>query len=329
MRRSSSSADKSMVRVAVTGASGFVGRSLVSRLNSEGFQVVAITRSSMQAPFANSRFTACADYQNIDLLADLFSGCDVVIHLASRAHQTSEIIDDSTLNLYRVANVKSLVSVAQAARNAGVHRLLFVSSVGVNGTATNGIPFTESSLPSPDGPYAVTKLEAERALEVVLADGLTDWVVLRPPLVYGPGCPGNLQRLIRLAAFAPFLPFGALHARRTLISIDNLLDALLIAAKHPAVSRATFVVADSQDIDVAGILEAFLQGLSRGSWRLIPVPPLVIGLFFKIIGKKLLWQKFSSELRVDSSAFRSATGWVPAVSPREGLRIAALFTLIA
>ena len=316
-----------MVRVAVTGASGFVGRALVSRLNSEGFQVVAITRCSMQVPCPNSNYTACSDYQDIALLSDLFSGCDVVMHLAARAHQISEIVDDLTLDLYRVANVKSLVSVAQAARKAGVHRLLFVSSIGVNGTTTNGIPFTESSLPSPDGPYALTKLEAERALEVVLADGLTDWVVLRPPLVYGPGCPGNLQRLIRLAYLAPFLPFGALRARRTLISIDNLLDALLIAAKHPAVSRSTFVVSDSQDIDIAGILEAFLQGLSRASWRLIPVPPLLIGLCFKILGKKLLWEKFSCELRVDSSAFRRTTGWVPVVSPSEGLRSAASFTL--
>jgi len=107
-----------------------------------------------------------------------------------------------------------------------------------------------------------------------------------------------------------------------MLSLDNFLDALLIAAVHPAVSRRTFVVSDDHDIDVSGILEAFLQGLGRGGWRLLSVPPFLIGLFFQLFGKKILWQKFSGELLVDSSAFQSATGWVPAVCPREGLRLA-------
>jgi nucleoside-diphosphate-sugar epimerase len=129
--------------------------------------------------------------------------------------------------------------------------------------------------------------------------------------------------MILLASSAAILPFGALHARRTLISIDNLIDALLIAACHTAVSRRTFVVADSRDIDVAGMLQAFLLGLERGTWRLLPVPPFLIGFLLLLLGKKALWQKFSGELRVDSSAFQRATGWVPRVCPRDGLRRAA------
>jgi nucleoside-diphosphate-sugar epimerase len=253
----------------------------------------------------------------------LFSGSDVVIHLAARAHQTSEVNSVGTLELYRSANVGSLVSVAQAARTAGVRRVLFVSSIGVNGSSTKGTPFTEADPPAPSDPYALSKLEAEQALAVRLADGPTDWVILRPPLVYGPGCPGNLARLIHLASSSPFLPFRALHSRRTMLSIDNFLDAILIAACHPAVSRRTFIVSDAQDIDVSGILEAFLEGLGRGAWRLFPFPPILIGLFLQILGKKQLWHKFSGELLVDSSAFQNATGWVPAVCPRDGLRVAA------
>jgi len=122
------------------------------------------------------------------------------------------------------------------------------------------------------------------------------------------------------------LPFGSIHSLRTLISIDNLIDALLIASNHPAVSRRIFVVADSEDIDVAGILKAFLLGLGRGTWRLLPIPPSLIGLLLNLLGKKALWHKFSGELRVDSSAFCRATGWVPAVRPQDGLRLAAAST---
>ena len=302
-----------MNRIAVTGASGFIGRSLVSRLRRDGVEVVAITRGQPSDYSSCSGFVSCVDYRDTLLLAHLFSGSDVVIHLVARAHQTSEVNSAGTLELYRSANVATLVSVAQAARNAGVRRVLFVSSIGVIGSSTNGIPFTEENTPAPSEPYALSKLEAEQALALQLADGPTDWVILRPPLVYGPGCPGNLARLINLASSFPFLPFRALHSRRTLLSIDNLLDALLLAAAHPAVSRRTFVVSDSQDIDVSGILEAFLKGLDRGGWRLFPLPPFFIELFFQILGKKKLWQKFSGELLVDSSAFRTATGWVPVV----------------
>jgi len=129
------------------------------------------------------------------------------------------------MGAYRRANLESLVSVARAASQDGVRRLVFLSSIGVNGSSTDGKPFTEADKPLPSEPYAITKLEAEEALSEVLRNSLTDWVVLRPPLVYGPGCPGNLERLIRLASSAPVLPFGSIHSLRTLISIDNLIDA--------------------------------------------------------------------------------------------------------
>lgn len=318
-----------MTRIAVTGATGFVGRSLVARLRREYIDVLAVTRSRPSGDCSVRNLHFCSDYLDTASLADLFSSCDVVIHLAALAHQISRSSSSTEMNAYRRANLESLVSVARAASHAGVLRLVFVSSIGVNGSSTYGTPFTEADKPLPSEPYAITKLEAERALSEELRDSLTDWVVLRPPLVYGPGCPGNLERLIRLASSAPVLPFGSIHSLRTLISIDNLIDVLLIASHHPAVSRRVFVVADSEDIDVAGILKAFLLGLGRGTWRLLPIPASLIGLLFNLLGKKALWHKFSGELRVDSSAFRSATGWVPAVRPQDGLRLAAASTRLS
>lgn len=315
-----------MTCIAVTGATGFVGRSLVARLKREAIDVVAISRSFSNSLGSDTKLSFCVEYLDTASLVDLFRSCDVVIHLAALAHHLSRSSSAIEMNAYRRANCESLVSVARAASQAGVRRLVFVSSIGVNGSSTDGTPFTEADQPHPSEPYAITKLEAERALAEELLGSLTDWVVLRPPLVYGAGCPGNLERLIRLASSAPLLPFGSVHALRTLISIDNLIDAILIASHHPAVSRRVFVVADSEDIDVAGILKAFLLGLGRGTWRLLPIPPSLIGLFLKLLGKKDLWEKFSCELRVDSSSFCRATGWVPVVRPQDGLRLAASST---
>ena len=316
------------MKIAVTGSSGFVGSALVDRIRMAGISAVPVTRGVISPDILGSD-ACCGDYLDVPRLACLFEGCDVVIHLAARAHRISGKAVPQELSDFRSANVSSLISVAKASCRAGVRRLVFVSSIGVNGAVTYGRPFTEDDLPCPVEPYALTKLEAECALAEELSETSMDWVVLRPPLVYGPGCPGNLHRMIQLASSAAILPFGALHARRTLISIDNLIDVLLIAAHHPAVSRRTFVVADSQDIDVAGMLQAFLLGLGRGSWRLLPVPPFLIGFLLLLLGKKALWQKFSGELRVDASAFCRATGWVPAVRPQDGLRLAAASTRLS
>jgi nucleoside-diphosphate-sugar epimerase len=313
-----------MSTIAITGASGFVGRALHSRLDSLGIPSVLVSRSPLWVNRGSlARYCDAKGYSDISLLARYFSGCDFVVHLAARAHVRDASSNHPALQLFRKANVESLVAVAKASKIAGVRRLVFLSSIGVNGTATYGTPFTEADTPCPTDPYAITKLEAEKALSAELSSSSTDWVVLRPPLVYGPSCPGNLQRLLCLASSAPILPFGSLHARRTLISVDNLIDALMVATWHPALSRQVFVVSDAQDIDVAGMLRAILLGLRRGSWRLLPVPPFLIGFLSLLLGKRVLWKKFSGELRVDSSAFQRATGWIPQVCPSDGLRHAA------
>lgn len=315
-------------RIAVIGATGFIGRSLVLHLRRQFLDVVAISRSPSR--FSNSiDLCYCVDYRDTLTLAKLFVSCDVVIHLAGLAHQFSAPSLTNQLELYRQANLESTISVARAATLAGVRRVVFVSSIGVNGSCTYGTPFTEADKPQPSEPYAISKLEAEIALSDELVDSFTDWVVLRPPLVYGLGTPGNLERLIRFASTAPVLPFGSLHAPRTLISIDNLIDALTIASHHPAVSRRVFVIADLEDIDVAGILNAFLLGLGRGTWRLLPIPPSLIGILMRLLGKKDLWQKFSGELRVDPLSFCRVTGWVPLVRPQDGLRLAAASTWLS
>lgn len=312
-----------MTRLAVTGARGFVGRALVERLRSEGIDTVALSRGTGAPRRDGVVLTAEVDYTDVDRLAELLAGCDAVIHLAARAHRIGEPVDAETPRRYREANVAPVLAVAQASQRAGLRRVVLVSSIGVNGSATHGRPFTEADTPAPTEPYAVSKLEAEQALQQALATGVTDWVVLRPPLVYGPGCQGNLARLIGLAARAPLLPLGGLHAPRTLVALDNLIDALILAAQHEAVSRRSFIVADGYDVDVAAMLGAFLDGLGRGRWRLLPVPAGLLGALARAAGKGAAWSKMSGALQVDATAFRSATGWQPRINPADGLRAAA------
>ncbi len=312
-----------MKRIAVTGARGFVGRALLARLAREGIETVAISHGAPASRTQGTGVVAASDYADAAPLAALLAGCDAVIHLAARAHQLGEAADADTARRYREANVAPALTVAEAARRAGVPRVVLVSSIGVNGNATHGRAFTEADDPAPAEPYALSKLEAEQAVARALAEGTTDWVVLRPPLVYGPGCPGNLARLIRLAARAPLLPLGGLHAPRTLIALDNLLDALLVAAQHPAASRRRFVVADQRDVDVATMLRAFLEGLGRGRWRLLPLPATLLGALARAAGKGGAWTKISGALQVDASAFAAATGWRARVDPADGLRDAA------
>lgn len=309
-----------MTRIAVTGARGFIGRALVARLQRDQMECVAISRGD---PVSGQSPHLVTDYADVPALARQLAGCDAVIHLAARAHQVDEVVDASTIQSYRDANVAPVLGIAEAARRAGVRRVVFVSSIGVNGSMTHGKPFTEQDEPQPAEPYSLSKLEAERELARTLSSARTDWVVLRPPLVYGPGCPGNLQKLIGLAMRAPLLPLGGLSAPRTLVALENLLDALLIAAWHPAASRRTFLVADERDVTVAGITRAFLEGLDRGSWRLLSVPAPLIGALATAAGKGAAWRKLAAALQVDSRAFAEETGWRAKVDPATGLRAAA------
>ena len=208
-----------MTRIAVTGATGYVGRSFVSCLQNKGFDVVAISRSPSSQPSPNSNIRYCKNYCDTNVLANLFKECDCVVHLAGLAHRKACGDFEYELQVYRHANLSPIISIARAASMALVKRVVFVSSIGVNGTYTQGNPFTELDSPSPKEPYSIVKLEAERALSMELSGKITDWVVLRPPLVYGPGCPGNLKNLLKIVH--RFLSTFWFAAKSSYIYIDR------------------------------------------------------------------------------------------------------------
>lgn len=304
---------------AVTGSSGFVGRHLVPWLAAQGRGVVAVARGLTGPLPAGAQARPVADYADVAALTNAFQGTQAVIHLAARAHVQGAEPPQEALAAFERANVDAALACAEAALQAGCRRFVLVSSIGVNGQATHGRPFTENDEPSPQEPYARTKWQAECAIaERLMSTGL-EWVVVRPPLVYGPGCPGNFRALLGLVRRLPVLPFGAFRARRSYIGIENLCSALEMAALHPACASRRFVLSDGEDIDLANLVRLLADGTGRAhvpQWR---VPPALLQALAALAGRRDAFVKLSGELRVDSRAFRQSTGWQPPVSLSQGL----------
>jgi nucleoside-diphosphate-sugar epimerase len=303
-------------RIVVTGASGFIGRHLVSKCIADGFQVIALSRKGIGSSGATD--VRIDDYRNAKEIAPLCRGADAVIHLAARAHQVNEDAQ-SAAALYDAANVDSALAVAVASRLAGAKRFVLVSSIGVNGNATHGIPFNSADEPKPVDTYAKSKWKAEQAVAAELRAGPTDFVILRPPLVYGDDCPGNFATLLRLIARAPIVPLGKVRTGRTFVYVENLVDAIVTAAQHPAASRRTFLVADAQSLALCDVVRILASGLNRSPRIVVNVPVALLKLVARLAGRADTLNKLTAELLVDANAFGASTGWVAPVAAEHGL----------
>jgi nucleoside-diphosphate-sugar epimerase len=303
-------------RIVITGASGFVGRHLISKCLESGIEVIALSRSGTRLPGVTD--ARIDDYRDVAGLTTFCRRADAVVHLAARAHQMQESAE-GTDSAYEVANVGSAVAVATATRLAGVRRFVFVSSIGVNGNSTNGVPFTLNDEPAPVEAYAKSKWRAEQAVAAELQEGPTDFVVLRPPLVYGAGCPGNFASLLRLVAKAPIIPLGKVSSRRTFIYVGNLVDAILTASTHSAASRRTFLIADAQSLSLSEIVRVLALGLNRPPWVVVNISVGLLELLGRMTGRSNMLRKLTAELIVDASEFGTSTGWVPPFAAAYGL----------
>lgn len=310
------SPEPSRAPVAVTGASGFVGRHLLQRLLDDGWPAVAVSRRG--CGLAGLRDVRLASYDDGPALAHALRGVDAVVHLAALAHQ--DVGDADAVRRFHEANVGTTLRVADAAAAVGVRRFVLVSSIGVNGRRTDGRPFRDGDAPCPVEPYAVSKWEAEQRLASRLAGTPTEYVIVRPPLVYGPGCPGNFERLLGLVARAPLVPLGGLRAPRSFIGVKNLVDAILVAVRHPAVAGHTYLLADGRDISVAEVVTTFAEVLRPGRRVVVDLPVALLAAAARLAGRGAAWAKIADPLRVDATGFRAATGWTPPFDPAEGLR---------
>jgi nucleoside-diphosphate-sugar epimerase len=302
------------VRIVVTGAAGFIGLALCRGLAVQGHRVLGLTRGPT-APFADVELCAIGGLDRRTDWTARFAGADCVIHLANRAHRRR----DRSAAL----EPETAAALAQAAAAAGVQRLVYLSSLLAMGEATRrGQPFRAGDQPQPRGPYGRGKLASEDALRLVSERGQLELVILRPPLVYGPGVKANFRALIGLAASGLPLPFAAVDNRRSLLFIDNLVQLIALACVHPAAAGGAWLARDGEDWSTPALLRALAAGLGRPA-RLYAVPePLLAPLRrLPVLGRRVAALTLS--LQADDRATREALGWAPAIAAAEALAVTA------
>jgi nucleoside-diphosphate-sugar epimerase len=297
-------------QILITGASGFVGRALVPVL-ARHHRVVVATRRAMTAPGCEVRVVAEIGPETD--WSGALHGVECVIHLAGLAHVAGEPAS------FQRINCAGTLRLAEAAQRAGVARLVFLSSVKVNGEATSERPFRDDDPPHPVGPYAESKWAAEQALARLASNGGMAIVILRAPLIYGPGVKANMLSLLRLCRRGVPLPFGAIDNRRSLLYLGNLVDAIhRVVEAPPRLGCRTYLLRDGEDISTAGLVRALTVGLGRAP-RLLAVPPRWLGAALALVGKGAAADRLLGSLTVDDSRFRADFAWRPPYSVAEGI----------
>jgi UDP-glucose 4-epimerase len=292
-----------MSRVLVTGATGFCGRPLVTRLADAGYAVRAAVRGTAAPELARTVEIAQADLAASVAWEPLLADVDAVVHLAGIAHARARIPDER----YDAINHLATAGLAQAARAAGVQHVVFVSSVRAQSGSAADHVLSESDAPQPNDAYGRSKLAAEAAVAAAGAP----YTILRPVLIYGPGLKGNLATLARLAALPlPLpLPLAGFANRRSLLGVGNLIGAILFALQNPAMRGETYLVADPQPVSFADIVTAFRTGHGRPP-GLFRVPPGLIAPAARLVGGADLWDRLGGELVVNPAKLMAA-GWSP------------------
>ena len=305
--------------ILVTGASGFIGRQLSSHLTTLGFVVRRTSRSQVLESSESAGWITVGDIDSrTDWCASLAGGIDAIVHLAGRAHIMRHTTTDPLAEYSRV-NVEGSLNLARQAAAAKVKRFIYISSIGVNGNESYQRPFTVTAPPAPHSLYAVSKYEAELGLlEIAEQTGL-EVVIIRPPLVYGPGAPGNFGSLVRWLSRGVPLPLGAIHNQRSLVGIDNLIDLIITCIDHPAAANQTFLVSDDEDLSTTVLLRRLGAALGKPA-RLLPVPASLLKLAARLVGKQDIAQRLLGNLQVDISNTREILNWTPPISVDAGLR---------
>jgi nucleoside-diphosphate-sugar epimerase len=302
--------DAQINRVVITGAGGFIGRRLHEALSQDGAELVAVSRTS---GLNVGDIGASTDWSRA------LSPGATVVHLAGRAHVLDQR-DARDLAVFREVNTAGTRRLALEAARIGVRRLVFVSSIGVLGTSTDGRgPFTTEDPPAPTEPYAQSKAEAEEALWEIAAETGLEVCIIRPPLVYGPGAVGNFRRLMQLARSGIPLPLGSVRNSRSLVALDNLIDLIRICISHPRAAGQTFLVSDGVTISTPDLIRGIAAAMGKRA-RLVPVPVNLLRLGGRVLGKSAELDRLLGSLEVDITHTRETLGWSPPIDVREGLR---------
>lgn len=300
------------MRILVTGANGFVGRALCRYLAAREHVTVPVVRRGSGHAGEIVVGDLCSDTG----WGSALTGCDVVVHLAARVHVMRDLAEDP-LALYRETNTEATLNLAHQAANAGVKRFVFISTIKVNGEGRE-TPYREIDVPVPEDAYAVSKWEAEQGLRRIAQETGLEVVILRPPLVYGPGVKANFLHLMKTAKKGWPLPLASIHNRRSLLYLGNLIDAIQLCVEHPAAAGQTFLLDDGEAVSTPDLIRAVARAMGRPA-RLLPVPVGALRLAGSLLGKRAAVERLTGSLFVDSSAIRTRLGWTPPFSMEAGL----------
>ncbi|WP_186415777.1 UDP-glucose 4-epimerase family protein [Stutzerimonas stutzeri] len=305
------------MQILLTGANGFVGKALLESFCRDGHQVVAAARQPV-ASVKGARYLPIRDIDDPQAWRRAAHGIDIVVHTAARVHIMRGSGDD--LALYRQVNVAGTLTVAREAVAAGVKRFVFISSIKVNGEGTpTGKPFLADETPGPTDAYGVSKLEAEQALTKLASATGMEVVIVRPPLIYGPGVKGNFSALTQLVEAGIPLPLGAVKNKRSFVGIDNLVSLITRCIEHPAAANQVFLASDGQDLSTAELLKKLAK--ARGlPCRLISVPTGLLQVGATLVGKTALAQRLLGSLQADITKTRKLLDWEPPYTIDQGLR---------
>lgn len=299
------------MKVFITGGSGFVGRALKKRFKIDNVSFIAPTRGEVSLnEHAENLYTDLKDLKHLDFM---YSDCDVVVHLAASAHSRNNL-DNSVFE----NDFLSSLDFASSCARVGVKRFILLSSIGVNGFKSSK-PFCHSDLPQPNDKYAFYKLLTENGLKKISNETGMEFVIIRPPLVYGADAPGNFGSLTRLIKKNLWLPLGAINNKRSFVSIDNLIDLIITCLEHPAAANQTFLVSDAHDISTTELLILMTRAAGKAP-RLIPVPVSILKLLGKFTGKQAIFDRLCGNLQVDITHTKETLGWAPPVTLGEGIR---------
>ncbi len=300
------------MNVLITGANGFIGGHLCRLLETAGIGVVRTVRKPQ---------TGCVAVGNVDGDTDwsaALRGVDVVVHLAARVHMLKDSVSDPTAE-FRNVNVVGTANLARQAAQAGARRFVFISSIAVHGLTSGERPFSSRDIPDPHDAYGLSKLEAEQQLKQIAGEAGMEFVIVRPPLVYGPGVGANFLRLMKLAGSGRPLPLGAVHNRRNPVFVGNLCDLIFQCLENPAAAGQTFLVSDGQDVSTPDLLRMLAKEMGKKT-RLISVPVGLLQLAGRLTGYSGEITRLCGSLQVDIEHTRKTLGWRPPFTLEQGLR---------
>ena len=308
-----------MNSVLITGAGGFIGSALCEKISAEGRQVRGTFRSEIDVSRLPNGVEAVsiASIDSDTKWNDALTGIDTVVHLAARVHVMDDV-SSNPLTEYRKVNVEGTKCLAVAAANAGVKRFIFISSIKVNGEG-RAAAYTEDDEEAPEDSYGVSKWEAEQELHKISDTTGIEVVILRPPLVYGPGVKANFMRLFKIVEHGIPLPLSSIKNRRSFIYLGNLIDAIITCMTNPNAAGKTYLVSDGEDVSTPELIR-MIGAVFRRRALLLPVPVCIMRMAGRITGKYDEVERLIGSLTVDISKICKELEWKPPYTMEHGLR---------